>query len=175
MAKTRWKSLAAFVIVVVLVLSILSMEWELPSRPMPVPVGTQLPRLAVAGWVNVEQDDPLPADHGLVVVDCWATWCPPCRAEMPRLAKMHQQYAPLGVTFLGLTSESERDLPKIEGFIETVPGFTWPVAYGAGLVMDDLNIQALPTLIVFDAQGQAIWSANGSHGLPEVLDAALAR
>ena len=94
---------------------------------------------------------------------------------MPHLAKLVEQYRPLGVDFIGLTSESAVDLPKIEKFIESTAGFVWPVGYGAGLFSDQLGIQAIPTLIVFDADGKAVWSGHRSSGLGPVLDDLLAR
>jgi len=94
---------------------------------------------------------------------------------MPELAKLYAQYQPLGVKFIGLTPEPTAEQGTIEGFIASVPGFDWPVGYGAMPTLDMLGISAYPTLIVFGPSGTAIWSSNFLDDLPEVLDEALMR
>lgn len=139
-----------------------------------IPVGTPLPPLMAEGWINspsVVAREKLAGK--VVVVDCWATWCPPCRAAMPHLAKLYKEYQPRGVAFVGLTSEAEADRAKIEQFVSTVEGFEWPVGYGAGPTLDMLGIEVLPTLIVFDRNGQVTWSGTEVSGLAVAIAKAI--
>jgi thiol-disulfide isomerase/thioredoxin len=141
----------------------------------PVAPGTPMPRLEVAGWLNLPPGESFDPTGKIVVVDLWATYCGPCRAEIPRLARIAAQYRPLGVEFIGLTDETERDLDRVRGFIDQTPGFDWPVGYGAIRFMAALNITRIPTVIVFGKDGRAIWSNGGTFGLEAALDAALAK
>ena len=133
-----------------------------------------LPELMATGWLNT---DSIPSRQNLsgkvVVIDCWASWCPPCREAMPELAELYAKYHPFGVEFVGLTPESEGERTAIEQFIDSTEGFDWPVGYGAAPTLDMLGIQGYPTVIVFNAQGIAIWSSHHLSGIEDALDQAL--
>jgi thiol-disulfide isomerase/thioredoxin len=150
----------------------------------PIPAGTPLPEIMAEGWLNVAEGPEVNASGSpsreslkgkVVLVDCWATWCPPCRASMPKLAKIYERYQPLGVEFVGLTPETADEKPAIEGFVGTVKGFTWPVGYGTNPTLDMLGVQLLPTMAVFGKDGLATWSSTSTQGLEAALDEALAR
>ncbi len=141
-----------------------------------IPVGSPLPELMAEGWLN-SATAPSPASlrGQVVLVDCWATWCPPCRESLPKLAKLYAKYHPLGVEFVGLTPEGGSARMAVESYMTTVAGFDWPVGYGASPTLDMLGIQFFPTLILFDSQGHTVWSSTSTYGLEEVLDVELGK
>ena len=144
------------------------------SSIMAVTPGTPLPTLMAEGWLN--SDGPL-AESDLagkvVLIDCWFTTCPPCRAAMPDLARLYEKYRPLGVEFVGLTFEPASELSSIAGFVRSIAGFDWPVGYGASPTLDMLGVTGFPTLIVFGPDGTAVWSGTKTNHLPDILDQTL--
>ncbi len=156
--------------------------WSARRPPVPpIEGGMPLPEMMAEGWLNTEE----PLSRGpvsrerllgkIVVVDFWFLGCPPCRAAMPELAKLYEKYAPLGVEFVGLTTDTSANLESVQQFIASVPGFDWPVGYGSYPTHEMLGISSYPTLIVFGVDGTAIWSSNYLDELAEVLDEALMR
>ena len=168
-----WEKIA-FALLLLVVIVLFSTTGSGSSGP--VPRGTPLPELMAEGWLNAET---IPSRDNLrgkvVLVDFWATWCPPCRASMPKLAQLYEQYAPMGVEFVGLTPEPASDQQAIAGFVGSVHGFTWPVGYGSDPTFEMVGVRVLPTMVVFGKDGVAAWSGTSTYGLESALDAALAR
>jgi thiol-disulfide isomerase/thioredoxin len=188
MAKNRFTKLDFAVFGLLLFLLVLVFNRGGRSASGLIPSGTPLPELMAEGWLNVElppasrqrqRPESIPSRESLagkvVVLDVWATWCGPCVASMPKLAKLHKQYEPLGVQFVGLCAEPPDARRAIENFIGTVDGFTWPVGYGVDPTLDILGIQVLPTIAVFGKDGRAVWSSTSTSGLEATLDEALSR
>lgn len=153
--------------------------WKLLTPPQgaessAVAVGQPLPPISVAGWLNVPAGQSFDPAGKVLVVDLWATWCQPCRRAIPELAKVAQRYRPQGVEFVGLTSETEEDLPRIQEFLDDTPQFDWPVGYGAMEFWNALEVDGIPMLVVYGADGRARWSRTGmSSGTMPALEAAL--
>jgi thiol-disulfide isomerase/thioredoxin len=96
------------------------------------------------------------------VINFWATWCPPCREELPLLAKLHKRYAKK-VGFLGLAVE---DNVEFVGEYAGAYGLKYPVAAGrepAIALMQALgNEQAgMPFTVVVDAEGRVVYAKRG--------------
>lgn len=92
-----------------------------------------------------------------LVLNFWATWCPPCIEELPDLDAFHREWAPRGWQVIGLAVDSPR---AVEGFLARQP-LSFPVGL-AGLEGTDLSKRlgnersALPFTAVFDAQGRIV-------------------
>jgi len=85
----------------------------------------------------------------VVVLDFWATWCPPCRAELPSIEKLHAEFAGK-VEFLGVNDE---DSAAVKGFLKKA-GYTFPVLMdGKRQVHRTYGIRAIPVLLVIDRRG----------------------
>jgi peroxiredoxin len=95
--------------------------------------------------------------HGKVVlVNFWATWCPPCRKEMPDLEKLYTRFPGRGLVVLGISDE---DQAKVEPFIEKGQ-FTFPVLLDpGGKAQEAFDVGGIPKSFVFDRQGALVAQA----------------
>ena len=87
----------------------------------------------------------------VVVLNFWATWCPPCIAEMGNLEKTHQQH-PDDVVILGVNQGEKTE--DVKGFTE-IYRLSFPIALDRSMQVGDLyRVQSLPTTIFIDRQGK---------------------
>jgi cytochrome c biogenesis protein CcmG/thiol:disulfide interchange protein DsbE len=89
----------------------------------------------------------------IVIINLWATWCPPCRAEMPALENAYEQYRDSGVVILGLNvtnQDSEKDIPP---FVKEF-GLTFPILLDRdGSVSTLYQLRGLPTTFFVNREG----------------------
>lgn len=115
---------------------------------------------------NVQQSTQ--AYHGkILVVNFWATWCPPCREEMPELSALHQQYQSKNVQVLGLAID---DVETIQAFQKENP-VSYPLfsaeTQGMELANSLGNRQGgLPYTVIIDTNGDVIKTYLGKISKP---------
>ena len=88
----------------------------------------------------------------VVLLNFWATWCPPCRAEMPDLIKMQREYRSKGLQVIGVTYPPE-EITEVRQFIRKLK-VNYPIALGTKetkTLFDET--ETLPLTIVIDRQG----------------------
>lgn len=95
-----------------------------------------------------------------VFVNLWATWCPPCRAEMPSIDKLYQAANKEGAQFVMLSLDNDFETAK--AYVQKA-GFNLPVFYPAGDLPELFTVQGIPTTFIFDEQGQLIAQHEGSE------------
>jgi peroxiredoxin len=87
----------------------------------------------------------------VVLINFWASWCGPCRQEMPVLDRLHQRYEDAGFAVLGVNVEGEEG-PARE-LLAKVP-VTFPVLIDEGQRVSELyDLQAMPSTVVVDRDG----------------------
>ncbi len=88
----------------------------------------------------------------VVIIDFWATWCPPCRQEIPHFVELYNQYKDQGLEIIGVSMDQspERVIP---GFIEKNK-INYTILFGEDKVYDLYGgINAIPTTFIVDKDG----------------------
>lgn len=107
----------------------------------------------------------------VVIVNFWATWCPPCIAELPSMQRAWEQLRPEGILLLGINVGEDRK--TIEAFDQKHP-VDFPLLVDAdSTASDDWPIRGMPTTFVVDGQGRVAYVAIGARewDSPVLLDA----
>ncbi len=93
----------------------------------------------------------------VILLNYWATWCPPCIAEMPSLQNLHDDYQDKMV-FIFLTND---DKSKVDAFMKKRK-FTLPVFYQASNAPSKLSTNSLPTTFLIDQNGKILIEEVGA-------------
>jgi len=96
-----------------------------------------------------------------LIVNFWATWCPPCRAEMPSMQRAWEELADEGIQVIGINVGEDRD--TVKAFLEQVPvEFPLPMDRDSK-VTQSWPVRGLPTTFVVDADGRLVYKAAGER------------
>jgi thiol-disulfide isomerase/thioredoxin len=103
----------------------------------------------------------------VVIVDFWATWCPPCRRGIPDLIDLQNQYKNK-VAVIGISVDRENTKAGVPDFIDKM-GINYPVVYFNDKVINDYGgIEAIPTTFIIDKQGNIIKKLVGLYPKTEI-------
>jgi|GEM_PF-1280806 len=105
----------------------------------------------------------------VVVVNVWASWCPPCLQELPDFADAARRWDKEGVRFVGLAAESPPD--KVVQMAERFQ-IPYPIVPIDGATQRAWNATSLPSTFIIAADGTVAWSVRGAihaHDLDEAL------
>ena len=91
----------------------------------------------------------------VVVLNYWATWCIPCRSEIPEFNRVHKDLDGKGVQFVGIATDDDGK-PVVEKFLKTNP-----ITYQVGLSTGMGNLGELPVTIIFDRNGNTVKRFDG--------------
>ncbi|PKV75154.1 TlpA disulfide reductase family protein [Pontibacter ramchanderi] len=95
----------------------------------------------------------------VVFLNIWATWCPPCIAEMPNIHSLYKKMDPNKVAFVML-SVDEGGMAKVKKFIDK-KGYTFPVYMPAGQFPQEFYSTAIPTTFIISPDGKIVSKQEG--------------
>ena len=88
----------------------------------------------------------------IVVLNFWASWCGPCRQEMPVLDELAKKYADLGVQVVGVNVETETD--GVQNYLSEVP-VSFPILLDLeNIASKAYDVKAMPTTVIIDKDGR---------------------
>lgn len=109
-----------------------------------------------------------------VLINLWATWCGPCRVEVPHLVELAQKYEKQGLIVVGLTIDQPQQVRQVREFMKRY-GIDYPVAFAARELYFELNNRsprmAVPQNFVYDREGRLVRRIIGFNPrlFPDIL------
>jgi peroxiredoxin len=111
----------------------------------------------------------------VLLVNFFATWCPPCRQEIPSLVQLQKEFGPRGFTVIGI-SVDQADIKLVSKFIDKM-GVNYPVAMGTTAVAKGFGgVVGIPATFLVDRKGNVMKSYSGltehkilAHDIKKVL------
>jgi peroxiredoxin len=131
--------------------TLLTLACSVPPAQRPADLPEQAPEFTLA---DIEG-----ANHSLAdtagrvrLIDFWATWCPPCREEIPMLVDLDRRYRDQGLTVLGISDEAATVLRE---FVER-EGVSYTNLIDDGAVAERYLVPGLPTAYLVDRDGRIV-------------------
>lgn len=132
------------------------------AAPAAIKPGDAFPKLSTAGLATLSGGE-VPATEGKVVlVDFWASWCAPCKASFPAMAKLHRDFAARGLEIVAVSID-EKPASAAAFWKRMTPPF-------AGLhdreqkLVQQVEVPTMPTSYLLDRQGRVRFVHEGFHG-----------
>ena len=133
-----------------------------------VEVGQAAPEISAKSWINAPSNLSLAKLRGkIVVVEFWATWCPPCRKSIPHLNELQKEWAKKGVVIIGLTDEHKS---KIKQFTKSQP-MNYVVGTGSKN-SSQYGVRGIPHAFVVNPEGTVVWRGHPMSGLDQAIEEA---
>lgn len=158
---------------IVLILAVLSLApscSEGPENPSKAEPAVEIQTISQAGILKTINQ----AKGKVVLLNFWATWCDPCRAEIKELKELRGEYSEDELLILGLAVDRE---PAVVKAFAKQAGFNYPVYLATDAAMMFFRVQGVPRLMFYGKDGELRVNREGmvgASGLREIVDSLLA-
>lgn len=125
-------------------------------------VGDAFPALAPAGLVNLAGGDIPEVTGQVTLVDFWASWCAPCKASFPAMAKLYAALGPRGFRIIAV-SVDEKPADAVSFWKRLAPPFITLRDRQQKLVQE-VSVPTMPTSYLLDRHGRVRFVHSGFHG-----------
>ncbi|MEW6710595.1 MAG: TlpA disulfide reductase family protein [Candidatus Riflebacteria bacterium] len=125
------------------------------------------PEITAGKWINADSFSLADNKDKIVVVEFWATWCPPCRQSIPHLKELHETYKDKGVVLVSLSNEPAE---TIEGFMAKAE-MPWIIGAESN-AGGDYGVSGIPSAFIV-VDGKIVWNGHPMGGLDEELKKAV--
>ncbi len=108
-----------------------------------------------------------------VIINFWATWCGPCRKEMPELNEIYRRYRSKGLMVLGVSLDAVQGdgIEAVQPFIKDFK-ILYPIAMADEALVEKLALEAVPTALLVGRDGRLLARIEGAGDLDELTKAA---
>lgn len=113
--------------------------------------GKRAPQLIVDKWLTGKPD----LKNKVILVDFWATWCPPCRASIPELQKFHEQFKD-DLVIIGITNEKP---DVVQSFVNS-NGMTYSIGIDPKARMEKGITKSIPHILIISSDNVVRWQGN---------------
>ena len=159
---------------------------DVPTTNLPLPPNKNVAKMSWKKFdsvTNVDGESQTLADlkGKVVILDFWATYCPPCLDEIPHLNQLQMQHKANGLEIIGLHVGGEEDRPKVPSFAEKLKinyDLATPESALEQLIFSDEN--SIPQTLVFDRDGKLVerfvgYDLRVKNNLDKAIEKSLAK
>jgi len=97
----------------------------------------------------------------LVLLDFWASWCPPCKQSMPGIEALHNEFKDAGLLVIGVSIDADEEIVAAKEYLDEEK-FTYLQLFDGSDFSEDLGLRSIPHVILLDGDGRVVYQHTGA-------------